>query len=585
MLLSVHTGIRLFELAAGISSTSCVWLLKTQMRVISPPRYNLNDAQSFTSSERIYAVNFPSGETLPWLASGIGIICSSLVLTFTSNNCIINESGTCLVDAKIILSTSENDSITLKIHNGLNKAVTIAASDPEIGLLGDHVWEFEVKRNIDGSYNYSILRDNISVYTMILLSSFIASPSLLRNWNTIGYHPDVDGFDNPVCFYGNVYLFEMYVDNEMIMKYNFGEGTGNIIRDISGNLRNGAINMGDITRISDTGLILDGEGYGVIPELSSDVRWTNGFKIVIEAKSLDVNRLCTILDLATSYNSGDNNEDKCGIVVGPFLDKEMMSAKTTNQNRKTCTVTTPEIAMSERVNYIVDVVNTGLNYTINIYKDMVLVKSDSASYGCIVNILRKSNLIGKSNNKALNNYRGIIYNMKIITYASSEALPVYKNAIYEFETAFSDFDKPMRIFINTKATNFKYPQHIKKNKNVIIKGSGGYGYTNYVLGLLSDGYLINNPYSYETSIDPITGSVIYTYTNSNSLLEFSEKQSLLGTMRLGYTRLGESIYETKKFSIPGSGKNFEIQISGESSDDLIIESFGFIFKLGKVKER
>ena len=55
-------------------------------------------------------------------------------------------------------------------------------------------------------------------------------------------------------------------------------------------------------------------------------------------------------------------------------------------------------------------------------------------------------------------------------------------------------------------------------------------------------------------------------------------------MRLDKTRLGETTYETKKMVVPAKGKNFTIKIYGESGDFLSIESFGFLHKLGKVKE-
>jgi hypothetical protein len=37
--------------------------------------------------------------------------------------------------------------------------------------------------------------------------------------------------------------------------------------------------------------------------------------------------------------------------------------------------------------------------------------------------------------------------------------------------------------------------------------------------------------------------------------------------------------------VPAKGKNFSVRIVGESSDFLGIESLGFVFKLGKVKEK
>ena len=72
--------------------------------------------------------------------------------------------------------------------------------------------------------------------------------------------------------------------------------------------------------------------------------------------------------------------------------------------------------------------------------------------------------------------------------------------------------------------------------------------------------------------------------SENKELSFDEKISLLGNMRLDKTKFGESAYQTKKLVIPCKGKNFSLKIYGMSSDYLSIESFGFVFKLGKVKE-
>ena len=99
----------------------------------------------------------------------------------------------------------------------------------------------------------------------------------------------------------------------------------------------------------------------------------------------------------------------------------------------------------------------------------------------------------------------------------------------------------------------------------------------------ADGHLINNPYVYECYIDPITQQIVYEYAE-NRELKFNEKLAILGNMRLDNTRLGESTYETRKLVARGKGKNFSIKIQGESSDYLKIESFGYVFKIGKVKE-
>ena len=141
----------------------------------------------------------------------------------------------------------------------------------------------------------------------------------------------------------------------------------------------------------------------------------------------------------------------------------------------------------------------------------------------------------------------------------------------------------MDIELETKGINLQYPIHVKKLKNIFVKGLGGYSYKEFFCELYVDGHLVNDPYRYSCTIDEETGQVIYDYTEAKEL-SFDEKMSLLGNMRLDKTKLGQSTYQTKKLIIPSKGKNFALKIYGKSSDYLSIESFGFVCKLGKVKE-
>ena len=55
-------------------------------------------------------------------------------------------------------------------------------------------------------------------------------------------------------------------------------------------------------------------------------------------------------------------------------------------------------------------------------------------------------------------------------------------------------------------------------------------------------------------------------------------------MRLGDTRLGEGNYQTIKMVVPSKGKNFKVKMYGKNKDYMSLESFGFVSKLGKVKQ-
>ena len=204
--------------------------------------------------------------------------------------------------------------------------------------------------------------------------------------------------------------------------------------------------------------------------------------------------------------------------------------------------------------------------------------------GGITNILRTSNFIGKSNNPLDSLFTGMIYNMKITINVSPNPEPVYVGAMFEYDTTYDDFGEPMDIELETKGINLQYPLHQKKLKNLYVKGLGGYNYKEFFLEIYADGHLINDPRIYKCYIDEVTHNVIYDYTE-NKVLDFNEKVSLLGNMRLSHTRLGESDYETRKIIVPScKAKNIVVKIYGVSADYLSIESLGFVFKLGKVKE-
>lgn len=153
---------------------------------------------------------------------------------------------------------------------------------------------------------------------------------------------------------------------------------------------------------------------------------------------------------------------------------------------------------------------------------------------------------------------------------------------FQFGISATDFSKPIYVELDTKAINMQYPQHLKKLKHIFVKMIGGYKYNEFFFELYGDGYLVNDPKKYSVSLDE-NGTVVYDY-DVEKILKVDEIASMLGTFRLSETRLGEGTYQTKKLIIPRKAKNFRCKIYGESSDYLSFESFGFVCKLGKVKE-
>lgn len=155
-------------------------------------------------------------------------------------------------------------------------------------------------------------------------------------------------------------------------------------------------------------------------------------------------------------------------------------------------------------------------------------------------------------------------------------------SMFEFGISTTDFGKPIYVEFQTKATNMRYPQHLKKLKNTFVKMIGGYSYDEFFFELYADGYLVNNPKKYSVSLDE-EGSVVYDYT-VEKILKVDEIKAVFGLFRLGATKLGEGTYQVKKLIIPSKSKNFSCKVYGESSDYLSFESIGFVCKLGKVKE-
>ena len=123
---------------------------------------------------------------------------------------------------------------------------------------------------------------------------------------------------------------------------------------------------------------------------------------------------------------------------------------------------------------------------------------------------------------------------------------------------------------------------MKKLKHIFVKAIGGYNYGELFFTLYGDGYIVNDPKVYYYYVDT-EGQVVQDYEYVKNL-KIDERISLLGNMRLDKTKLGEGKYQTRKLVIPKKCKNFTLEIYGESNDYLSIESFGFVCKLGKVKE-
>ena len=470
---------------------------------------------------------------------------------------------------EISLSTYSNNEhlLNLVCESSYQRVIKLINND-NMSVSGIHEWNVVYTKQ-SNNYLVSIYQDNV------LFGSSTFDLNTITNANR----------DNSVFGYnmiGSITNFTITLkNNTKVLDYDFEDGRGTILTDKSGNNLNGTLN-GTVTWAVEKGLKFDGKtGYLNLPELENSIRFTNGFSIEFEAKFDNVINNCKIIDLATSYDITDSA--KAGIYAGITSNSDRIEFRSTSVDNKVYNLSKENAILTSRHKWKFSLLDNGKGYNANLYCDGTLVKSDVYKYGGISNIKRKSNFIGKSNDIEDSLFSGMLYNLKLTIYASANPVPTYASSVFEYDTTYDDFGKPMELELQTKGINLKYPMHFKKLKNIFVKGLGGFNYNNFYFEVYVDGHLVNNPKTFNCYLDEATGQVIYDYTDSK-ILTFNEASSMLGNMRLSHTKLGESTYETKKLVIPCKGKNFTLKIYGESSDSLGIESFGFVFKLGKVRE-
>ena len=469
------------------------------------------------------------------------------------------------------LAIKINDEHSLKvICNSEYEEYSVDVTNNNKSVLGEHTIKVTYTKN-NNNYTVTIDIDNNRFgQTTVPLDTIVNSN---RDNSIIGSG-----------IIGSISNFQITLNNERnVLIYDFDAGNGTTILDKSGNNLTGTI-IGNVSWIVEDGIKLDGRTcYIIIPTLSSNVPFSNGYIIEFECKFDNLNQISKIIDLATDYNTGELGDSKCSINCGKIDATNNLVFESYGISKKKMNIMSTNINLLERHKWKYEVKDNGKDYDLTLYCDNIEIATATFNYGGISNVTRRSNFIGKSNKPGDDLFKGILYNLKIIINKSPNPAPIYENDIFEYDTTYDEFGKDMEIELETKGVNLQYPLHKKKLKNVFVKGLGGYSYKEFFCELYVDGHIVNDPYNYRYYIDDITGQVIYDYTE-NKELSFDEKISLLGNMRLDKTKLGESSYQTKKLIIPCKGKNFAIKIHGMSSDYLSIESFGFVFKLGKVKE-
>lgn len=472
---------------------------------------------------------------------------------------------------QISLEQTELDQLIFKITSEYGY---FELSSPEhIGLLEKHKWSVIVGYDND-IYTCSLYKDNDVLTSKEINSNLLIST--IRDLCLVGTNNDLKTYYN-----GEIYNLNITNPSETLMNFSFPEGKGTKTYDTSEQNRVAELE-GNINWIIENGLAFDGEtGYLELPTFKDNVYFTNGFKIEFEGTLGNINNLAKIVDLATAYNNDNIKNKNCSINIS--VDAKTLQFNTTSIDYRTYKVSENVIDLTQKHKFMLNCVDNGkTGYDISFVIDGVIMAIDRFNYGGITNIRRTSNFIGRSNTTTDNLFRGILNNFKITIYASSSAIPIYRSALYEFDTTSTDFGRPLYLELKTKGINMKYPQHLKKLKHIFVKIVGGYNYGELFFTLYGDGYIVNDPKTYSYYIDD-NGTVVQEY-EENKELTIDEKISLLGNMRLDKTKLGEGLYQTRKLVIPRKAKNFTILISGDSSDYVSLESIGYVCKLGKVKE-
>lgn len=446
----------------------------------------------------------------------------------------------------------------------------ILSTAENIGLLEKHLWGVSITKS-NSYYVCNILKDNEIIKTGEINLDYVVNGA--RDLCYIGTDRNKTKFFN-----GDVYSLNIYNTSETLLNYDFKEGSGDVVYDTSDDKVQANL-LGGVTWIVETGLRFDGDGYLKLPSFD-DVYFTNGFKIEFQGILNGNNGVARILDLATEYNNNASNNKNCSINVG--VNGNLLAFNSTGASFKSYRVSNTIIDLTQSHSFVINCVDNGKGYTISLSIDGIIRTQTMFDYGGIENIRRNSNFIGRSNTTTEALFKGLLNNFKITIYASNSPVPIYRSALYEFDTTPTDFNKSMYLEVKTKGVNMKYPQHLKKLKHIFVKEIGGYNYGELFFTLFGDGYIVNDPKVYNYYIDE-AGTIVQDYEYVKNLT-IDERISLLGNMRLDRTKLGEGTYQVRKLVIPKKCKNFTLLIYGESGDYISLESFGFVCKLGKVKE-
>lgn len=149
---------------------------------------------------------------------------------------------------------------------------------------------------------------------------------------------------------------------------------------------------------------------------------------------------------------------------------------------------------------------------------------------------------------------------------------------YDFDKSYGIFTK----FVETSGLNLGYALHTKKIKEIILKVSGGEVLNPIYVTGYADGLIQFDTNYYVVSIDENTGEVVYLEENDPSFT--IPPVGLLGQFIIGLNRLGQQNYYLGKIKKKLVGKNISLKITSDVDTSVGIQSIGYTFKLGKIKQ-
>ena len=434
-----------------------------------------------------------------------------------------------------------------------------------------------VIKNINNKHTIRLKGENSDLFLYINDEEYVLNLPENINLNYYKYNSDdiLFGTDKDRTNYLNWEMFEIdfgafkynTVDNETV-----SENEVTLVDKSTNEINGTAYYSGTLEY---PGLSFTGNmSYIKLPELDYD--FSHGITLETEFTLDNVDETQILFDMATANKLASVNLE---------VSNKHLVFNSTKLNGEVVSIENP-LTLEVGIRYTVKIMckhNTENDtYTVDMFVNNNDVPNISKKFRVspIVDVLRQLCYIGKSVND--DNYlKGQMFNFKLTISSYSAEIYDY-GTFYEFGISYSDFGKPIYFEAVTKGINLQYPLHIKKLKHTFMKVKGGYKYNDLFFELYVDGHLTNDPKKYYCYVD-FDDSIIYDYTVEPNI-SVEPRLSLLGDINIGKTKLGEGIYQTLKMITPAKGKNFKVRLYGDNKDIISLESFGFVSKLGKVKQ-